>query len=134
MRLWAAGGILALVIIILFALSVPHAREVTAPARETAVPASPPPVTLTDSYKKGTHTLSGTVLAPDACSSVTVDAALAGDASTTESIALALTLPADSGLCLQVPTSVSFRTTLAAPAGLPIAVTVNGVPATTTTP
>jgi hypothetical protein len=41
-------------------------------------------------------------------------------------------MPSDSGICLQVPTRISFHTTVSAPANLPISATVNGSLASTT--
>ncbi|MDE1919301.1 MAG: hypothetical protein KGH56_01235 [Patescibacteria group bacterium] len=132
MRLGAAASIIALVILVGFVLSVPHAREVAAP-QEQKSEASTPTVILRDTFKKGVHTISGSVEAPNACTSAGATASVAG-ASTTPSILVAISLPVDTGFCLQAPTQVSFQTTVAAPARLPISVTVNGEAATTSAP
>jgi hypothetical protein len=131
-RLWLAAGIIALVIVIGFAFSVPHTTRDIVQKAEPAPIVSPPTVTLKDVYKKGTHTITGSLQAPNACTSATATAMLEGSASSSESIRIALTLSSDPGVCLELPTTLKFSTTLAAPAGLPIAVTVDGVVASTT--
>ncbi len=131
MRLWASAGIIALVILIAFAFSVPHTRDVKVeplPAKTVSVPV----VSLRDSFKKGLHTISGSIETPNACTAVSASASLVGSASTTQSILVAISTQADSGVCLQVPTLVNFKTTVSGPANLPITATVNGLTATTT--
>ena len=130
-RLWVLTTIIAFAILAGFVFSVPRARDGSKPLLQDAT-AKVPEVVLRDSFKKGMHTISGSLMAPNACSVVTAQASLSDEASTTSEIRLELSLPEDSGLCLQVPTKESFSTTVAAPAGLPIIVTVNGVSATTT--
>lgn len=131
-RLLVAAAIIALVIVIGFVLSVPHTREVTRvfePEPEVVVPS----VTIRDVFKKGTHTITGSLMAPNACASITAQASLESDVSGTErSILVALVMLADTGICLEVPTRVTFSTTIAAPAQIPITVSVNGSVATTT--
>jgi hypothetical protein len=137
-RLSAAAGIIALVLLVGFVLSVPHTRDLMRPAPAPAPEVATPVVTLSTHYAKGTYTLSGTVTAPDACTIVSAAAALQGaDASTSttttgQSIALALTWSPDVGTCLMLPTPMSFSTTLVAPRDLPVSVTVNGAMASTT--
>lgn len=133
-RLWISAGIIAVVIIIGFVLSVPHTKEVPPPASRASTTPEPAQVVVKDSYKKGVHTISGSVMAPNACASVTADATLEGDSSAPRGIALSLGMPADTGICLEVPTKIPFGTTIAAPSGLPITTTINGVIASTTTP
>ena len=130
-RLWVAAAIIAFVVLAGFILSVPHTRDInTAPSQDVA--ASVPVVALHDSFKKGLHTITGSIQAPDACATVAAQASPSGDASSTTGILLELSLPEDSGVCLQVPTRVTFTATVSAPANLPITATVNGVAATTT--
>lgn len=133
-RLWIVAALIACLILASFLVSFLRAKEATRPS--TAVPAltgtTTPAVSFKDTYRRGTHTLSGTVTAPDACVTPEVNATLQGDASSTQSILLSISLPEDTGVCLQIPTEVPFSTTLNAPSGLPITVAVNGVIATTT--
>ena len=131
-RLSTAAAMIALGIVVLFALSVPRTHELPVPPREAVTAANVPVVELHDAYKKGTHTLTGAVTAPNACSSVTAQAVLAGDASKTQSIQLALSLSNGTGVCLELPTRITFSTALSVPAGLPISTSVNGVAASTT--
>lgn len=130
-HLWISAVIIAAVILIAFAFSAPHTRDVgTRPAPPAAK--SVPVVTVHDSFAKGVHTITGSLEAPDACTPVSAQAALSGTASTTESVLVALSLTEDEGVCLQVPTRVNFKTTVSAPASVPIVVTVNGAVASTT--
>ncbi len=132
-RLLAAATIIALVVFISFVISVPRTRDVVetaTPYTETVVPL----VTLRDTFKKGLHTITGSIEAPNACTSVSAEASVTGDATSTESILVAITMPVDEGVCLQLPTRTTFQTTLEAPVGLPLTVTVNGAMATTSAP
>lgn len=128
-RLWIAAAIIALVVITEFVLSVPHTRDVAQTLTSNIASTSVPLVTLRDVFKKGTHTISGSLSAPNACTTVSVQAA-----SSTEGILVEISMPTDVDICLQLPTLLTFQTTLAAPAELPFIVTVNGSVASTSTP
>lgn len=134
-RLWSAAAIIALVVLTGFVLSVPHARDVTE-TQQVSIATTTPKITVNDSYKKGMHTITGSVEMPNACAVVSAEARIApGDASSTPSILIALTMADDGGVCLQVPTTATFKTTVATTtARLPLVVTINGAIATTTTP
>lgn len=132
-RFYAAAAIILVVIVASFALSVPRTRDVAvrkAPVATTTIPA----VTVRDSFRRGTHSISGSVEAPNACTAVTATATLEGDAENTARILLSLSMPEDSGICLQIPTHVPFTASIVAPESIPITVMVNGQLATTTTP
>lgn len=133
-RLWSAAAIIAVVVFIGFVLSVPHTKELPTEKLASDAQTNVPEITLSDSFRKGVHSFTGSVLAPDACTQVQVAASLEGDASSSQRILIALAMPEASGVCLQVPTRVPFNATLAAPQGLPISLTLNGVLATTTAP
>ena len=126
-RLGVAATIIGLVIILGFILSVPHTRDIPKAPEPEKKEAVMPSVTLHDVYKKGTHTITGSLVAPNACSSVSAQTSLAG-----EGILVAVTLSIDSSVCLELPTRISFSTTIAAPAQLPLSATVNGSVAITT--
>jgi len=132
-RLWTAAAILALALVIGFALSVPHTRDISHTPAQGA-PAAAPSVTLRDSFTKGLHTIAGTIEAPNACTTVTADATTTSDASGAEGIAVSVSMPKDVGVCLQLPTAENFSVTVSAPAHAPITVTVNGAEASTTFP
>lgn len=132
-RLWIAAAIIASVIVVGFLLSVPHTRDIAATTPPLVNPVTPS-VILHDTFKKGVHTITGSVEAPNACAVVTAQASLESGTSGAGSIRVALSLESGAGVCLQVPTRVNFSTTLAAPASLPLSATVNGSPATTTVP
>lgn len=130
-RFWAAAVIIALIVAIGFMLSVPHTRDIVGTPTNTSA-ASVPSVTLHDVFKKGLHTITGSLEAPNACTTVTARAEFLNNSSSTESILIKLSLPEDAGVCLQLPTQMNFSTTISAPAHLPISATVNGIEATTT--
>ncbi|HUX80964.1 MAG TPA: hypothetical protein VMV38_01420 [Candidatus Paceibacterota bacterium] len=133
-RLWVVAAIIASIILVSFVFSVPHTKEVA------IAPISPPATTIPtvivhDTYRKGTHTITGSVLAPNPCTILSVTAVPiqgASASSTATGILVEVSLPTDVGVCLQEPLTMNFSTTINAPASLPITATVNGVTATTT--
>ncbi|MBU6321379.1 MAG: hypothetical protein KGI78_01070 [Patescibacteria group bacterium] len=131
-RLILVTAIIAAALVGGFFLLTPHAREVRVASPSPAATASATPaITFKDAFKKGVHTFSGTVEAPDACASVSAAASVATSTDNPR-IILDLSMPATEGLCLELPTPVSFSTTFAASSSLPIEVRVNGALATTT--
>lgn len=131
-RLWTAAGIIGAVIVVMFILSVPRTSELPDKSSDDAPQAVAPTVKLSTVYKKGVHTIRGSIVAKDACTSVEATATgNNGEASSTEVLLTIKTLETG-GVCLQIPTSIEFATTVNAPANLPIAVTVNGIMASTT--
>ena len=125
-RLWVATLIIAVAVIGGFALSVPRAREIPEPSGSPAITSPPPVVTLHDSFANGDHSITGSIVAPDVCASLTASASVEG-----EHIGLVLTMPEDTQPCLHVPTKLTFSVSVKAAADAPIDVSVNGVSATT---
>lgn len=126
MRLLVSSAIIVVAIVIIFIISVPRTSDVEVismvlPETETA-----PTVILRDSFKRGIHTISGSVEAPNACALVSASAELIGDAQNGEGILVNISMQTDSEICLQIPTRISFETTIEAPNNLPISATVNG--------
>lgn len=132
-RLIIVAVIFALALLLGFALFVPRASEPPGALHPAVAPASAPAVTVRDSFRKGVHTITGTVEAPDACSTATAQASVTGT-STSEQILLSIQMPSTDGVCLQLPTKLDFSTTLSAAQNLPLSVTVNGLPATVSAP
>lgn len=126
-RLWVAATIIALIIVAGFVLSVPHTRDIAETRALLIEPSIVPLVTLHDTFKKGIHTITGSVEAPNACTQVTAHALLQ-----TGSIQVALSMPVDTNVCLQLPTRINFSATISAPEHIPITAMVNGLVATTT--
>ena len=126
-RLWLASAIIIIVLVVGFVLSVPHTSEViekvTTQSKESRVPL----VQLHDTFRKGVHTITGSIEVLNACAGVTAESSRTGD----ESILVAISVSEDSNVCLQIPTDISFSTTVPAPANIPITATINGAPATT---
>lgn len=129
-RLWIAATIIAVIILASFVLSVPRAGDVPLPEKSEEATTTVPLVTLHDAYRKGTHTISGSVVAPNPCTSLDATATLQGTASTSQSILISFSMPKDTGVCVQQSVNLPFSVTIAAPADLPITATVNGAPAT----
>ena len=126
MRLWISAAIIAAAVLLAFTLSVPRTRDL-GPVGPSSQSAEASAVTLHDALRKGVHTISGSVTAPDACTTASAEATLVGEATTT--ILVAIKTQRGPGVCLELPTEVPFETTLEAPPNLPIGATVNGVPA-----
>ncbi|HQT82580.1 MAG TPA: hypothetical protein PLW99_00270 [Candidatus Paceibacterota bacterium] len=132
-RLWAAAIIIVVILLVGSVFSAPHTRDV-AQTPSAPVATTTPSVTLHDAYRKGVHTITGSIEAPNACAVVSAQANPLGNASTTDGIQVAISLATDTNVCLQLPTKMDFSTTITAPANLPLSATVNGAPATTTAP
>ena len=131
-RLLVVATIIAVIILAGFALSVPHTRDGILERTSSTATLIVPVVAIRDVFKKGVHTITGSLSAPNACTAVSAEATLVGDASSTQNILVAISMPKDVGICLQKETAVNFSTTITAPAKLPIVTSVNGVLATTT--
>ena len=131
-RFWLAASIIAVIVIVGFALSVPHTRDIGKVVGSQEKVAAMPVVALHDSFKKGMHTITGSIEAPNACAIVDANASVSGNASSTQKILVNISMPTDVGVCLQLPTTESFSVTVVAPAHLPISATVNGEVASTT--
>jgi len=131
-RLLVAATIIASIILAGFVLSVPRTSEIAPESLVESAKISLPEVVLRDGYKKGVHTITGSIEAPDACTTVSAQAVLVGDTPESQTILIDITMPEDSGICLERPSVVRFSVTITAPARLPITATVNGVAATTT--
>ena len=129
-RLLVVAAILAGVILASFALSVPRARDTAPLTDDENSSVETPAVALRDSFRKGVHTITGSMKAPNACTTASASAALVGDASNPTGILIEISLPEDTGVCLKRSTTVNFSTTIAATAALPLTATVNGVAAT----
>lgn len=127
-RLWIVATIIAFVVVMGFVFSVPRLRGVSETQTLTAS-STVPFVTLKDVVKKGVHTITGSLSASNACTTIVVQAA-----SSTKNISLDISLSSEAGVCLQLPTPLLFKTTLMAPENLPFVVTVNGSVASTSMP
>src|SRR3989344_7409743 len=129
--LWIVAVIIAFAIIVSFVFSVPHTRDVGEVATQNIATASIPLVTLRDTFKKGLHTITGSITVPDACTTVSAEAITASSTDEGDSIHLMLSISEHTGVCLELPTTMLFHASVRASTGLPIIVTVNGVMAST---
>ena len=119
------AGVLLLAALAYF-LFVPHAKELPAPAQQSAAPA--PAVYIHDAYSKGVHTLRGAVQVKNPCTTISAQTSLSG-ASTSPSIAVAISSTPDDGVCLQLFATSTFTLTVPAPRSASITATFNGAEA-----
>ncbi len=133
-RFYLVIGILVAVLAFVFLFSVPRTYDDVDEQIIVVSETEAPKVSLKDVFKKGAHTLTGSIEAPNACASVDAEAMYEKDVSGEERISIAITLTQHDGICLQLPTQLRFSESVSAPADLPISVTVNGEPVTYTTP
>lgn len=131
-RLWVAATIIAGIILIGFVITVPRAGDVSEPRTTTEDEIVPPEVRLRDSFKKGMHTITGTVEAPNPCTVISATAIYEDATSSDPSIRVVLSMPKDTGICVQQAVTLTFSTTVEAPANVPISATVNDGEATVT--
>src|SRR4051812_11791323 len=127
MRLWSAAGVIAAVLIVGFLLSVPRLSD-NGLKHTAATQAALPTVYFHDVFKKGTHTITVRVSAPNSCTIIS-GVASAEDASI---IVIALSMPIDTGICLELPATTTLSFTVAASADALLDATINGSTATTT--
>ena len=99
-----------------------------APKFDTKTETPTPVVTLKDSYKKGVHTYTGTYTVATPCHTISATATVA--VGTPDVVTIAITAPADEGMCVQVIATKTFTVTATAGKDAKVEVQVNGVPAT----
>jgi len=126
-RLWIVATIIASIILAGFALSVPRARDGVLPSKVLTEEGIIPAVSVHDVFRKGVHTITGSLKASNACTGAQAEASIVNGG-----ILVNITMPIDSSVCLQEETIVTFSTTITAPSNQPIQTTVNGIVATTT--
>ncbi|PIR83251.1 hypothetical protein COU19_01515 [Candidatus Kaiserbacteria bacterium CG10_big_fil_rev_8_21_14_0_10_56_12] len=131
-RLRTAAIIIACIVVGGFLLSVPRARDGVQTPAAPAAPPTVPDAAVRDVYKKGVHTITGSIMVPNACTDVQVTATPVPNADTPTSIEVGISWSQDTGVCLQLPTKKSFETSVSATGDLPITASVNGQNATTT--
>lgn len=133
-RIYLIAGVIAAVLIAGFALSVPHLHDAALPPASTAAASATPVVYLHDAYKKGTHMISGKVLAADPCVAVTASASVlpGASSSTPATILVGLDMPPDTGICLAEPATTTFSVTASAGRDAALAASINGTDASTT--
>lgn len=134
MRIWIGVGVFLGVLIIAFAFFVFRITEgpVTPTVSEPAVTIISDVRNVADTYKKGVHTVHGTVTVPTACTEIEANASVDSESSSTPVIRVDLSAESDTGTCLMLPTNKTFSVQATLTGSAPIAVYVNGVLATTT--
>lgn len=120
-------GIFLGVFIIAFAIFALRTTEGPAPASTTASnEAAITNVKVTDTYtsKTGLHTIKGTATVPNACTPLAATTSMSAASSTV--IRVDLSAESGTGVCLELPTQVSFSVTSDAPKDDSVEVYANG--------
>jgi hypothetical protein len=123
-----ALGVFVLVLIVGFVIFIAHTQDGSVPKEKTAT-STPVSIleSVSSSYSKGTYTIKGKVQVPTPCYQVT---AAATAASTT--IRVDLSIPTDTGLCLEEPAIDAFSVSVVAAKDASLEVYINGSLATST--
>lgn len=106
----------------------PEPQSVTSTSTPTSLPTPP---TFTHTFKKGTHTLIGTLTLPTPCYQVAESVEI-DDTATPEQVTVAITTSTDDGLCVQVIDERLVEVSFDASADAVITATLNGKPLTIT--
>ena len=128
-----AIGVLIGILAFSFFFSVPRTRDVIEQSLPVVAPEAPS-VSVQDTFKKGSHTITGSVEAPNACATIHAEALYENAETPDARIHIVITMTPYEGTCLQLPTRMRFSVTVSAPAKLPIIATVNDAPAVLATP
>jgi hypothetical protein len=129
MRIWIGVGIFLGVLIIGFAFFVFRITEgpVTPSAPEAPITGISEVQVLSDTYKKGVHTIKGTATVPTACTTLNATSSAADYASTSaQGIRINLSAETDDGICLDIPTQAYFSITQTAEQNATVSVYANG--------
>ncbi len=135
MRVWTILGVFLGVLIIAFGIFVLRITESEVPDEAPAAPSAAPitDIHFLDSYRKGTHSINGSATVPTACTTLNASSTVyAATASSSDVLRVDLSAPADTGICLELPTKQTFSVSDDASADAVIEIYANGVLATTT--
>ncbi len=88
-------------------------------------------VSLSHSYKRGVYTIQGSITVPNICYAVSTHTSLI-PSTTPQRIRLILSVPNDTGRCLQLVATTTFSVTQRAKKNASVEVYLNGVLATST--
>lgn len=130
-RIALGTSVLIVITVLIFVFSIPHANTPgeSGPAPLVIAPVVPG-ISIRDVYKKGAHTITGSLKVPNHCTTVSVESVLDGEP--TKGILILLTVLEDEGICLQEKVERSFTTSIVAEEKMPIRVLINGTEATVT--
>ncbi len=127
-RVAGATIIILLVLILGFTLSVPRIQDVAEESEtlRTEESVTVPTLTLERSYRRGTHTLTGTLLVDTYCTMVTTEAVVTPEDVSPSVITLKLATEEVAGVCLMLAEERSFSVSIEAPEDSMVEVFVNG--------
>jgi len=128
---------IALLVIIVIGIltSSQHLKDYPLPTSRIATSTAPliiKLVSFSHSYRYGKYTLSGALTVPTVCYIASAKSSLV-PSTTPQRIRLDVTVPIDTGRCLQLPATTTFSTQQRAGKGATIRVYVNNTFATSTT-
>ncbi len=127
-RITYSALIIAFVVLITFVLSVPRSQNEQVQDYESpSLSTTTPKLLITEEHDRGVRTFSGSLDVSNACTVVSAEAELVGNASSTQNIALYVIAPTMEGVCLQIPKTIEFEASIEAPEDLPVEVYVNGI-------
>jgi len=132
-RTFLIGIVLAIFVGIGIFISSEHLPDGMRVAMQVAT-SSTPAITLasfSDSYHRGVHTLSGALITPTPCYIVVTQSTLV-PSTTPPLIQLNLSIPQDTGRCLDLPATTTFRVTQHSARDSVVNVYLNGILATST--
>ena len=127
--------ILILAIIIGIVISSEHLKDYPIPQKQIATNAPALTIKLgsfSHSYRRGKYTLSGAIVVPTPCYSASATASIVSS-TTPAIIRLDVTVPTDTGRCLQLSATTTFSVTQRATKNATVKVYINGTFATSTT-
>jgi len=119
-------GFGALVVLLLFAVFL-YTRPATAPVERESFEDPALPITLSNTFSEGVHTVEGTVTLRNRCQRLDTIASL-DDAQTPAIIRVDITSEHDEGICLEIPEARTFTLDVEGPEEAKIEVYVNGIP------
>lgn len=109
-----------------FVILVPRGKVQSPTADAASTTSGIPEVTLVDSFKKGTHTISGSIVVYNACVAVATEALVIEDGANPSGIQISITRAPSEGICLELPTRIPFEKKVKAPRGLALTALVDG--------
>jgi hypothetical protein len=130
MRIALSVFLASIILVAGFVFSIPHANKDNeiGPSVETKSLSILPTIFIHDTYKKGIHSITGSLAIPTPCMKATTEAlVLPHEGSTTPQIIhIEISIPEDAGPCLQLAATSTFSASLSADANVVIEASVNG--------
>lgn len=126
-RVTGSALIILLVLFLGFTLSVPRTKDIVeeGDALQTQESHPQPTLSLERSYRRGTHTLTGTLLVDTRCTKLTTEVEVTPEGIVPPTITLRLATEDTAGVCLMLSEERAFSITADAPEDATVLVFVN---------